>query len=76
MAGQGATVLVTLHELALASIYADDVLVLDRGRVAAAGPVSETLTEDLVRKVFDIATARRDWQGRAILHAVPQVPPA
>ena len=76
MADQGASVLVTLHELALASIYADDVLVLDRGRVAAAGPVATTLTPALVEDVFGVVTAPHVWNGRTILHAVPQAQPA
>jgi iron complex transport system ATP-binding protein len=45
---QGLTVVATMHELTLAGQYADTLVLLDRGRVVAAGAPREVLTEDLV----------------------------
>jgi iron complex transport system ATP-binding protein len=56
-AARGAAVLVTLHELALAA-GCDRVLVLDRGRLAAAGTPGEALSDDVLAKVFGVAAAR------------------
>jgi iron complex transport system ATP-binding protein len=73
IAGQGAVVIVTLHDLALASLYADDVLVLERGRIAGHGPTADVLTEALVRRVFRITVGTtRTAAGRTILHSVDQ----
>jgi iron complex transport system ATP-binding protein len=47
-------VLIVLHDLNLALAYSDDVLVLQAGRVVAAGPVAVTVTSALVRTVFGI----------------------
>lgn len=73
LAKQGATVVVTLHDLTLASIYGDDALVLDRGRIAAQGAMAETLTPSLIERVFKVrvGTAIQDG-GPSIMHAVPQ----
>lgn len=48
-------VLAVLHDLNLVLTYADDLLVLQRGRAAAAGPVAETLTPDLVQEIFGVS---------------------
>lgn len=73
LAVQGATVVVTLHDLTLASIYGDDALVLDRGRIAAQGPMAQTLTPALIERVFKVrvGTAIQDG-GPRIMHAIPQ----
>lgn len=51
------TVIVSLHDLALASAHADRVLVLDRGRQMRFGPPLEMLTPDTIRAVFAVAVA-------------------
>ncbi len=50
----GLTVLAALHDLNHALALADQVLVLDRGRVAAAGPPAEVLTPSLIGQVFGV----------------------
>lgn len=40
----GSTVITTLHDLTLAMLYADTVLLLDSGRVVASGPPEQVLT--------------------------------
>jgi len=49
---KGTAVLATLHDLNLAAAYADRIVLLSRGRVAAAGAPAEVLTEPTLREVF------------------------
>lgn len=51
-AGQGAAVVVVAHDLQLAAAWADRVVMLERGRVAADGPPHEVLTERLLSRVY------------------------
>jgi len=53
-ASRGRGVLVATHDFLLAQHYADLVLVLRRGRVAAAGPPGEALTPRLVEEVYGV----------------------
>jgi iron complex transport system ATP-binding protein len=53
-ATNGAAVLVSLHDLNLASLFCDRVLVIHDGTIAADGPPASALTADLVRTVFGI----------------------
>lgn len=48
----GRTVIAAFHDLELAARFADQVLVLNRGRLAAAGPPRDVLSEDLLASVF------------------------
>lgn len=54
LASDGATVLAALHDLGLAAAYADHVIVLRAGKVAAAGPTDTTLTTALIRETYDV----------------------
>lgn len=54
LAQRGVALLVVLHDLALARFYADDLVVLDAGRVAAAGDPTVVLTADRVEAVFGL----------------------
>lgn len=51
---RGITVVLAIHDLTLALRACDDVAVLTRGRLAAAGPAACVLTEELVRDVFGV----------------------
>jgi len=51
---QGQAVVMTLHDLNLAARYADRILLMQCGRVVAAGETSSMLTPDLIRQVFGI----------------------
>ncbi|MFI5715927.1 ABC transporter ATP-binding protein [Nocardia sp. NPDC051750] len=48
------TTVVALHDLNLAAMFCDYVLVLDRGRVAAHGHPADTLTAELVHDVYGV----------------------
>ena len=47
-AESGLTLVTAMHDLTLAAQYADRMLLLDGGRIAAAGPPADVLTEALV----------------------------
>lgn len=49
---RGLAVLSTMHDLTLAGLYADELLLLDGGRVVERGPAADVLTETLVRRHF------------------------
>ncbi|WP_340119547.1 heme ABC transporter ATP-binding protein [Pelagibius sp. 7325] len=53
-AQRGIGVLAILHDLNLAAMYADRLVVLSRGSLAAEGTPVDVLTEDLVRGTFDL----------------------
>lgn len=53
-AREGVAVVVVLHDLAAAAAHADDVIVLDGGRVVAAGTPADTLTADLIGEVYGL----------------------
>ncbi|MEJ8572599.1 heme ABC transporter ATP-binding protein [Microbaculum marinum] len=57
--------LAILHDLRLASDYADRVIVVDDGRTVANGPPAATLTADLIERVFGVRADR--------ILALPQV---
>ena len=48
----GLTVLSTLHDLTAAAQYADELVLLDRGRTAAAGRPAEVLTAERIGAVY------------------------
>src|SRR5262249_45344034 len=50
----GKLVIASVHDLTLAVRYATRVIALDRGRVAADGPALETMTPDLLRRIFEV----------------------
>ena len=54
-AGAGQAVLVSLHDLALAARFADRVVVLDGGRVAAEAAPMDALTPEVMAGVFGLA---------------------
>lgn len=54
LADEGLGVLAVLHDLTLAARYADRVVVLDGGRVAASGTPTETLTGPLIGRVYGV----------------------
>jgi iron complex transport system ATP-binding protein len=51
---EGRLVVATLHDLTLAARHATHLMALKDGRLAAFGPMAETLTPALIRQVFDV----------------------
>lgn len=52
LASRGAALVVILHDLNLASAYADRILMLQNGRMAALGSPRDTLTESVLSDIF------------------------
>lgn len=51
---RGVTVIAALHDLGLAATYSDHLIVVNFGRVVAAGPTASTLTPALIREVYGV----------------------
>jgi iron complex transport system ATP-binding protein len=67
----GLTVLCTLHDLTAAGQYADQLVLLHEGRVAATGPAASVLTAELIAAVYAArvsVTAGQD--GRPVVSPV------
>jgi len=57
-AAQGAAVVVTLHDLALASRFCDEIVVLQAGRVISQGVASDALSDRVLADAFGIAALK------------------
>ncbi|MCF8476214.1 MAG: heme ABC transporter ATP-binding protein [Pseudolabrys sp.] len=53
----GTTIITIMHDLNLAALFAKRILALDRGRLASDGPPPETITDDLLARVFGVTGA-------------------
>ncbi|MGV6875005.1 heme ABC transporter ATP-binding protein [Pseudochelatococcus sp. B33] len=53
LAGEGVAVIAILHDLNLAALFADRIVVLDVGRLVADGAPADVLTDGLLQAVFD-----------------------
>jgi iron complex transport system ATP-binding protein len=68
---EGLTVISTLHDLTAAAQYADRLVLLDRGRVAAAGIPAEVLSVSRIREVYRaLVSVTTDISGRPALTPV------
>ncbi len=70
VAGLPVTSVVALHDLNHAAMFCDHLIVLQNGRVAAAGTPEEVLTEALLRDVFSVEARveRSMHHGRPHIH--------
>ncbi len=68
----GTGVIMVLHDLSHAMNYADHVVMLDRGKVAACGPAADALSVPNIERVYNI---RAKWlesgDGQKLLHSGP-----
>ncbi|MGM0786707.1 MAG: ABC transporter ATP-binding protein [Thermodesulfobacteriota bacterium] len=57
----GATVVAVMHDINLALRYADRLILMERGRIAAGGPLENTLEPGILKQVFGVnARVRAD----------------
>ena len=61
---EGLAVVLITHHVNLAARFADRLVLLARGRVAAAGPPSAVLTRETVERVFGWPVAIVEFEGR------------
>lgn len=66
VAARGAGVVVVLHDLVQAARAADDVLLLQHGRVAGFGPAATVLTPEALAAVFGVTVTMIDHDGRRL----------
>ena len=63
---QGTTVLSVLHEIGMA-LHADDVVVMDRGRVVHHGPCTDDATRQAIESVFEQRIRIRALEGQWVV---------
>ena len=64
LADGGRTVIVALHDLALALRIADDAIALRAGRVLAQGPAAAVFTDAVLERLYDVPVRVADGQVR------------
>jgi iron complex transport system ATP-binding protein len=64
---EGKTIIMVLHDLNHAAHYADHLVALSNGKIAAQGNAYEVITEEIVRSVFRV-------ESRIIPHPVTGTP--
>lgn len=62
------TTIAALHDLDLAAAFCDRLVVLQSGRVIAAGPADQVLTADLVREVYRVQATVEQHAAAGRLH--------
>jgi iron complex transport system ATP-binding protein len=67
IAGRGVGVAIVAHDLALAARFADDAILLDQGRLVAAGPVAAVLTPPVLGSVFGVTFAYAQMGDATVL---------
>lgn len=67
VADSGVLVIVVTHDLGLAARFADTVLVMSDGRLAAQGPPQQALSDDIVANVFRISAYRAEHLNETII---------
>ncbi len=67
VAETGVLVIVVTHDLGLAARFADHVLVLSDGRLAAQGAPAEALSESVLASVFRVSAYRAEFQREAVI---------
>jgi iron complex transport system ATP-binding protein len=71
-ANAGGMVLAILHDLNLAAEFADHMVVLNHGRVAAEGPCLETVNDEMIASVYGITGAVGRVPASHIPYVLPQ----
>lgn len=75
LAAEGATVVIVTHNLNLAARYADQLLLLDRGRTARVGAPAQVLARDIIESVYGWPVALTTHPGPGPDTGAPQVLP-
>lgn len=70
-ADRGMTIFLITHHLDLAARFADRLLLLDRGRVAAEGEPREVLQEETLQRVYGWPISVRDDPATGVPHVTP-----
>ena len=65
---KGLTVVMTLHDPTLASLFSDKIVVINSGNKIAEGSPKEVLTEELIKRVYGIDVVRVSYNGKNIIY--------
>ncbi len=68
---RGIAVVAALHDLNLAARFADRIVVLSRGQRVAEGPPAEVLSEELLLRVWGVASERRLDPRTGVPYLIP-----
>ena len=60
----GKTIVVVLHDINIASAYADRIVAMCDGKIAHEGPVAAVITEAVVEAVFGLPVMIREIEGQ------------
>ena len=66
-ADRGVLVIVVTHDLGLAARFADHVLVLSNGRLAAQGTPAKALSDTVMAEIFRVGVYRASHQGETVI---------
>ena len=72
----GATVVAILHDLTLAARFADNIVLLEQGKIVASGPPAAVLTEARLAASFGIRARVAEEEGRLLVVAQSPLPEA
>jgi len=64
---RGLVVVMTLHDPNLAVIFSDKVVVINSGIKIAEGKPDEIITEDLIRKVYELEVRKSNINGQSLI---------
>ena len=67
---QGLTVIAAMHDLNLASLYCDRLVLLKEGRISAEGTPKQVLTEEIIRDVFSASVRVEAHPATGVPHVV------
>ncbi|MDO4763214.1 MAG: ABC transporter ATP-binding protein [Flavobacteriaceae bacterium] len=62
--GMGVTVLAAIHDMNMAALYCDKVILMKKGEVLKQGSVEEVLTPDMLKTLFNVNAEIHDFNGR------------
>jgi iron complex transport system ATP-binding protein len=71
-AGRGLAILAVLHDLNLAAAYADNIVLMARGRVRAAGKPAEILRDDPLSEVYGCPVRAKAAPANGAPFVIPQ----
>ena len=60
----GVTVLSAIHDMNMAAIYCDKLVIMKNGEVVTQGSVEETLTSEMLKNLFNVDAEIHDLKGR------------
>jgi iron complex transport system ATP-binding protein len=73
--GEGLTIICVLHDLNLALLYFESMLMLSNGKLFASGPTEEVLSPEIIEAVYGVRAYAHRHAGRTFLTFSPRSRP-